>query len=254
MIPGDDLQNGVACERYPDGVADPFVKKDADTDRRLDRAGENRARLGYPDMEGVIGAFGEFFVCGDGFLYVGRLEGHLDLRPADIFKERDVIQGAFDHRIGVRPWVVLQDALLNGPGVHPEADRRFRIPRHDGNFFDLPQVIYRTGIYPDAVDAEFHRLERDLMIEMNVADDGNVHFLFKERDDLARLFLGKSYPHEFTSRLLQFPGLCQRLVEIFRVCLQHRLNDDRGPAPYGHPADLDRPCFFSFHSHCPRLK
>jgi len=84
----------------------------------------------------------------------------------------------------------LEDSFLNGTYVHSQPYRRLRIQGHDGDFPYLAQVIDRAGIDPDSVYAEFHGLQGYLVIEMNVAYDGHVHFFFKKRDDLAGLFLG----------------------------------------------------------------
>ncbi len=113
-----------------------------------------------------------------------------------------MVQGALDHCVGVGPHMIFQDPLFDRPDIHPEPDRCFCIACHDRDLFHLAQVIDCPGVDPYAVNPEFHCLQGYFMIEMDIADDRDIYFLFEERYYFAGLFLGKRYPYELTSRSL----------------------------------------------------
>ena len=118
--------------------------------------------------------------------------------------------------------------------VDADADRDLlRFGRTD----DLANAVDRTdvaGIDAEFVDSRVERLQRELVVKMNVGDDRH----FGPFADLVhrgrRIVIGHGDADDLTPRLDHLLDLSDRAVDIGRVGLCHRLHDDRRTA-----ADLD---------------
>ena len=75
-------------ERDADGVADAGPEQRADTDRGLDRAAAQTARLGDAEMQRAVDRFGQLLIGRDGEEDVGRLHRDLVVVKVVVLQQR----------------------------------------------------------------------------------------------------------------------------------------------------------------------
>ena len=101
----------------------PGPQQVADADRRLDRAADQPAGLGDAEVQRAIDRVGELHVGGDGEEHVARLHRHLVFVEVVVLQQLDVVERAFDQRLGAGLAVFLEQVLLEAAGVDADADR-----------------------------------------------------------------------------------------------------------------------------------
>ena len=118
-----DLLLGLGRERDPDRVADPGPEQGADADRALDGAAAQAAGLGDAEMERAIDRLGELLIGGDGEEDVGRLHRHLIFAEIMVLEQPDMVERAFDQRLGAGLAIFFEQVALEAAGIDPDPHR-----------------------------------------------------------------------------------------------------------------------------------
>ena len=159
----------------------------------------------------------------------------------------DVIEGAFHHGLRRRITILLEQPAFQRPRIHADADGDLpllRAAHHQANLLGLADV---AGIDAQLVDAGIERHQSELVLKVNVRDEDRVGAAlanFGQR--LGRFKVGDRQAHDLAARRLHLLDLLDRLPNLARVRLGHRLHDDGGVATDREPADLAR------HASCAR--
>ena len=123
LVPDADLFLGLGRERDADGVADPGPQQVAHADRRFDRAADQPAGLGDAEVQRAIDLARELHVGGDREEHVARLHRDLVLAETVVLEDADVVERAFDQRLGAGLAIFLEQVLLEAAGIDADADR-----------------------------------------------------------------------------------------------------------------------------------
>ena len=86
-----------------------------------------RAGLGDAQMKSVVHFVGEHAIGFDHHQRIGGFERNLDFLIADVFEDTNMAQAAFDHALGGRSVVFLQQIFFQRAGVDADADRNFTL-------------------------------------------------------------------------------------------------------------------------------
>jgi hypothetical protein len=76
-----------------------------------------------PRWSGQSTWLGELLIGGDREEHVGRLDRHLIVAKAVVLEDPDMVERAFDQRLGARLAIFLEQVLLQAPGIDPDPDR-----------------------------------------------------------------------------------------------------------------------------------
>ena len=123
LVADADFFLGFGRQRDADGVADPGPQQRADTERRLDRAADQSAGFCHAEVQRAIDLVRELLVGGDGEEDVAGFDRDLILAEAVVLENADMVERAFDQRLGAGLAIFLEQVLLEAAGVDPDADR-----------------------------------------------------------------------------------------------------------------------------------
>src|SRR5207244_7908770 len=87
-------------ERYADRVADPGPQQRTDAERRLDGAANQAAGLRDSEVQRAIDLASELLVGRDRKKHVTGLHRHLVFAEAVVLEDADMVERAFDQRLG----------------------------------------------------------------------------------------------------------------------------------------------------------
>ena len=159
----------------------PAHSSDAHADRRLDRSADQAAGLGNAEMQRAIDRVGKLLIGGDREEQVAGLHRHLIVAEIMVLEDPDMVERALDQRLRAGLAIFFEQILLEASGIDPDADRAaIGLGRVD----DLADPVGRAdvaGIDPQARRAGVRRLERALVVEVDVGDDRDCG----RADDLA---------------------------------------------------------------------
>ena len=239
FIADADFFLGLGRQGDADGVADPGPQQAAHADRGFDGATDQPAGLGNPYMERAINRLGELVVGGDREEQVAGLHRNLVIAKIVILEDADMIERAFDQRLGTRFAIFFEQIFLKAAGVDPDADRA---AIGLGGVDDLADALGRAdvaGIDAQAGGAGVGGLERALVMEMDVGDDRHV----AGADDLLErggtFDVGAGDADDVDPGLLAAADLVDRRLGIRGGGVGHRLDGDRRIAADGNVADHD---------------
>src|SRR4029079_17238318 len=123
FVADSNLLLGFRRQRDSDRVADPGPQQRADAKRGFDGPADQPAGLGYAKVKRTIDLVGELLVGGDGEEHVARLDRDLIVAEAVILEDPDMVERALHQGLGARLAILLEQILLEAPGVDPDADR-----------------------------------------------------------------------------------------------------------------------------------
>ena len=122
-------------------------------------------------MQRVVAGFGQPLIGGDGEEHVGRLARDLELEEIVVLEDLGVVERALDHRLRAGLAVFLQKIAFERAGVDADPHRAAVVL---GRLDDLAHPLGRAdiaGIDAQAGGAALGRLDRALVVEMDVGDD-----------------------------------------------------------------------------------
>ena len=192
----------------------------------------------------------------DGRLYVERLERDFDEVEIEVFEDSDFPKPGRHHVVGGGVFAVRARAFRQrvdavavarqaarladsahrrqAAEVHPYAYRDIAPLRLADDSLHLLAVAYVAGVQAQAVHAALQRLQRQLIVEVDVRHkrDGDSALDFRQR--LRRLHVGNRRADDFATGFLQTANLADGGVDVPRVRLGHGLHRNRRV-----PADFD---------------
>jgi hypothetical protein len=118
-----DLLDRRGRQRDPDRVADAAREQRAEGGGRLDGALEGRAGLGDAEVQRPVAALGEHLVGPDHDDRVVVLDRDLEVVEVVLLEQARLPDRRLDERLGCGLAVLLQQPLVQGPGVDPDPDR-----------------------------------------------------------------------------------------------------------------------------------
>ena len=113
---------GFGRKRHADRVADPCPQQAAHADRTLHRAADETPGFGNAQMKRAIHRLGKSVIGGHRKKHVACLHSHLEFVEIVVLQQLDVIERAFDQRLGAGLAVFLEQVLLEAACVDPDAD------------------------------------------------------------------------------------------------------------------------------------
>src|SRR5882672_2460703 len=178
-----DFQRLVARQGHSDRVAQPLEQDPADADRALDRPVAREARLGDADVQRDVGRLPEAEIRIDHGLHRRRLQRDDDVPEAALLQPFAVTDTALIDRVGRRVAVLVEQVLLHGAGVDADPHADAGVLGRLGHFLlaalglvvedrRLPADV--AGVEADLVDALLDRFQRELVVEVDIADEGDL--------------------------------------------------------------------------------
>ena len=144
-------------------------------------------------------------------------------------------------------------AALQGPAVHPYADRHAALLRRPGDSLHALPSAYVARIEAQGVRPGLDRRQRAAVVEVYVGDDGYRGRPPHLTEDSRRLRVRHGQPEQVAAPL----GAAQKLREdglrVVRIGGAHGLHAHRRAAPHRQATDLQRSCLSSC-EHSPRCR
>ena len=89
----------------------------------FDRPADQPAGLGHTKMKRAIDLVGELLVGGDGEEHVAGFDRHFVLAEVVVLEDPDMVERAFNQRLGAGLAILFEQVLLEAAGIDPDADR-----------------------------------------------------------------------------------------------------------------------------------
>ena len=225
LVPDLDLFGGRRGERDADRVADALRQQDAERRGALDGALEGRARLGDAEVQRPVPRLGEQAV---GLHHDDRVVVlHRDLEVVEVmlFEQRRLPDRTLHERLRGRLAVLLEQALVEGSGVHTDAEGHAGILRRLRDGTDVAvELADVAGVHAHGAASGVDRLIDVLRLEVNVGDDRDLALL---RDDVEHIGVfgpGHGDADDLAAGRRELGDLLQRRVDVVRGCRRHRLD------------------------------
>ena len=222
-------------------------------------------------MQRAIHGFGKAHIGRDGEEDIRRLHRSLILVKIMFFEDPDMVERAFDQRLGARLTIFFEQILFQAAGIDADAYRAaIGLGRRD-HFADPLLAADIARVDPQARSAGIGSFKRTLVVEVDIGDDRHArgtHDLFQ---CVGRLTVGTGDADNIDAGLFAAADLIDRRLSVRCWRVGHRLHRDRRIAADRHIADHDlarltpdnirpgaRGCVFgshamSLHSRCPAL-
>jgi hypothetical protein len=158
-----------------------------------------------------------------------------------VLEDSDMVQRAFDERLGAGFAIFLEQVLLEASCIDPDADRT-AVGARGGD--DLANPLFGADIA--GVDAEAGRagvggFERALVVKMDVGDDRNARLADDLLESSGRRRGRAGHADDIGARLLAASDLVDRRTRVFGRGVGHGLDADRRVSANRHGADHDLP-------------
>ena len=213
----------------------------------LDGALLDAARLGDADVQRHLGQFArELLVGGNRREHVVRLGGHDDVLELPLVEVLDKAPRGQRELLGLSEVVACRERIFERTGVHADADGNARLA---GSVYDGVDALGRADVA--GIDAErrgtaMRGADGDLVVEVDVRDDGQWAHGGHLLEIRQRRTVGDSDAHDLASGVFQAQDLIEVAARVQMRALTlvdhgdvgHRLDDDGRPSPDRDGADL----------------
>ena len=241
LAAGPGLLHRIGGQRVADGVADALGQQGADPGRRLDEPVRRRPRLGHAEVQRVVDRVGQQPVGVDHQRHRRRLHRDLHVGETDLLEQRQLAGGAGHQRLGRGAAVALVERRVEAAGVDPDADRQAPVLRLPGHRADVVGLADVARVEAQARHPGLHGGQGQLVLEVDVGDEGDGRAGDDLGQPLGRLLLVAGAAHDVGPRRRQGVDLGQGPVDVGRLGGGHRLDGDGRVAAHGHGADVDLP-------------
>ena len=160
-----------------------------------------------PEMERVVAGFGELLIGGDGEKHVGRLARDLELEEIVVLEDLGVVERALDHRFGAGLAVALEEVALERAGIDADPHRAAVVLRRLDHFAHAVRRADVAGVDAQARGAALRRLDRPLVVEMDVGDDRHRHLPHDVLQRQRRFLVGAGDADDVGAGLFERPDL-----------------------------------------------
>ncbi len=238
-LSGDHFLHRVGGQGHPEGVADAQGQQATDADGGFDGAHGGGARLGDPQVEGVIAALAHKLVGLHGDRDAGGFQANADVIEVKSVEQLDVAEGGFHQGFRADLAVFGQDVLLQTAPVDADADGDILLPTgvrhrlHPVRGTDIARVdahLIRPG--GDALQGQF-------IVEVDVHHQRNIAVLLDGADGLGRGFVWHCYPDDLAARFFQASDLLDGGFRVVGAGIAHGLDGDGRAAAHRDAAHFD---------------
>src|ERR1700732_1369768 len=150
-----------------------------------------------------------------------------------------MIEGTLDHRLRAGFAIALEEVTLERAGIDADPHRAAVVLSCFDYLADARGRADVAGVDAQAGGTTLRRLDRPLVVEMNIGDDRHRHlpddFLQCQRG----LLVGAGDPDNIRARLFESPDLGDRGLDIAGHGVGHRLHADRRIPADRHLADIN---------------
>ena len=158
----------------------------------------------------------------------------------------DMAHRRFHQGLRGRLAIFFLQVLFQGARVHPDTDRNITIPCRVDHRLNAIFPANIAGIDAQAIDTVLGDLQRDLVIEMNIRHQGNLHLTTNLPKGACRIHGGHGNPYDVGACRLQPLDLGNRGCHVTGLGVGHALHGNRRVAAYGHGAHHDLPGYAPF--------
>ena len=192
-------------------------------------------------MQRAIDRVGQLLIGGDREEHVAGLDRDFVFVKIVVLQQLDVVERAFDQRLGTGLAVFFEQVLFQAAGIDADADRA---AIGLGGAHNLAHAFGRAdiaGVDAQAGGAGIGGFQRALVMEMDVGDDRYL----RRADDLAQrggaLDIGAGHPDQVRARILATADLGDGGAGVGGQRVSHGLDGNRGVTAHGHAAHHDLP-------------
>ena len=210
-----------------DGVADASPQQVAHANRRFDRSANKPASLGNAEMQRAIDRVGQPHIGGNREEYVRRLYRNLKLMEIMVLQQLDMVQCAFNQRLGARLAIFLQQVFFETSGIYTDADRAAICL---GGVDDLFYALGRANIAridPQTGRACVRCLKRAFVMKMDIGNDGHIGGADNLLQRGGALHIRAGHPNDIDACILAAADLVNRCGSIAGKRVRHRLHRNR---------------------------
>ncbi len=245
-----DFVDGVVGVGDADGVADAGGEEVAEGYDGADGAGFLGAGVGDAEVEGVVEAFGDFFIGGDDQEWVDGFGGDDDVVEVSFVEDIEVFLELGDHDgEEVAMLVVGEDAAEfleaflfvfafdDGAFVDADADGDAAFLAGIDDFFDLGAVVDVAGVEADLVDAGLDGFEGALEVEVDVGNDGDFDLFEDFLEGFGVFAFGYGDADDVGTGLIEFVDFGDAFVDVIGIAGGHGLDGNGGVSADANVAD-----------------
>jgi len=150
-----------------------------------------------------------------------------------------MVQRAFDERLGAGLAILLEQVLLETPGIDADADRAAVRARRGNHFLDAVLGTDVARIDAKASSAGVGGFQGALVVEVDVGDDRHVRRAHDLPQRRGAVLVGAGYADDVDARLFAAADLIDRRARIGSRRVGHRLNGHGRVSAHGDGPDHD---------------
>ena len=147
-----------------------------------------------------------------------------------------MVEAGFQHRIGARLAVFVEQVFFERPTIHTNADRAVMIPRGLDDFFDARLIADVTRVDPQTGSTRLSRLDPAFVVKMDVGHDGHRALAADLFQRFGAVHIRHRDPHDVSPRIRRRQHLFDRGRGIRGDRIRHGLNRDRSVSADRHIA------------------
>ena len=175
----------------------------------------------------------------DGEEHVRRFDSHLIIAEAMVLEDADMVQRAFDQRLGTRLAVLLKQVFFEAAGVDADPDRA-TVGAGRGNDLldpvlgaDVARIDTQTG------RSGICRFEGPFVMEVDVRNDRHVRRADDFLERSGRFLRRARHANDIHAGLFAAADLVDRRLRVLGRRVSHRLHGDGRVATYRHGPNHD---------------
>ena len=242
LLRGVDLFHRISGQRYPDGVPNPLVQDNAESDRALDRPAAQRPCLRDTDVQRVIRPLRQQLMRLHTRHHIRGFDADHNLIISAPLDHPNLVKSTLDQSLRRHAAVFFHQIPLQGTGIDTDADWYLMFLRTSHHGVQLLLAADIARIDPDFVRPILHCRDRHAIVKMNVGHQRNMNALFDLSDRFCRRLIRHRAPDDLAASLLQPENLRYRRFHVFRGRIRHRLNENPVSAANRTPSDSDHAC------------
>ena len=192
-------------------------------------------------MERVVHALAHQAVCRKRQRHIVRLERDLHIVEIEFLKHAHMLHRGRNERLRRNAAVFRQHLVIERSGVDADADGDAPLARRRDDLLDALRPADIAGVDAQCRNALRHRLERELVVKVDVRNERRLDLPYDIAEVLRRRHVGHGDAHNVAARRREFAYLLYRRLRVRRLRIAHGLHGDRRPASDGNISNVDLP-------------
>ena len=136
--------------------------------------------------------------------------------------------------------------MIERPCINANADGNPALACRRHDLFDALRPSDVPGVDAQSGNPLCHCLKRELIIKMNIGNEGCFHLPNDIAEILCRLHIGDRKTHDIASRRCELTNLLYGRLRIRCLCIAHGLHGNGRAASDGNCSDMNLPRFAAF--------